>query len=322
LWNLKQTETASKGSIFMQRSADIHVQQLHTFRSVYQQGGYAAAARESNLSVPTVWQHCQSLEKLYRVRLFEKVGRRVRPTAAATQLHDAIDQLLVGLESTFDLVRNDEAKPDTIALVTGVRMMMEDLAEPLSVFRRRFPNRLLIRHGNNRRAEELIVSGEADLALTLEAGFQQESPQIHYEPAYFVDFLAVASKRHPFAVANTSSLRELVKHDLIVTTPGTHGRDALEQALHRERLSANIAVETDNSGFTIACVRTGMGLGILAGRLDGQLCRQLVTRSLRRQLGRRQIVFMWRKGRRLTDPALGLIEEVCRHHASAQGPNP
>lgn len=64
-------------------------------------------------------------------------------------------------------------------------------------------------------------------------------------------------------------MRELVKHPLVVTAPGTHGRDALDQTLHAQRLTAEIVVETDNSGFTIACVQAGMGLGILAGRPDG-----------------------------------------------------
>ena len=57
-----------------------------------------------------------------------------------------------------------------------------------------------------------------------------------------------------------------------------------------------------------------MGLGIVAGRPEGELCHDLTTRSLRKQLGRRQIVFMWRKGRRLTEPLLKLVEEVHRYH--------
>lgn len=297
------------------RATELSLQQLRTFRDVYELGGYAAAARKSLLSVPTVWQHIQSLEKQYGVGLFEKVGRRVEPTAAARRLYGAIDELLVGFESTFDLVTDEKQSSDTITLVSGVRMMMDDLADPLSSFRAKYPNRLLVRQGNNRRAEELLMSGQADLALSLEPGFQQQAAGIHYEPAYSVDFLAVAPKRHPFWQSRGSSLRALVKHDLVVTAPGTHGRDALEHALHREHLTANIAVETDNSGFTIACVRAGMGLGIVAGRPDGASCARLKTLSLRRQLGQRQIVFMWRKGRLMTDAICALIEEIRRQRS-------
>ena len=77
------------------RATELSLQQLRTFRDVYELGGYAAAARKSLLSVPTIWQHIQSLEKQYGVRLFEKVGRRVEPTTAATRLYGAVDELLV-----------------------------------------------------------------------------------------------------------------------------------------------------------------------------------------------------------------------------------
>ena len=301
-----------------QRCADLSVQQLRTFRHVYEQGGYAGAARTTGLSVPTVWQHIQTLEKLYDVKLFKKVGRRVSATSAADQLYGVITEIIAGLESTFELVRDANESCNSITLVTGVRMMLEDLAKPLRQFQRSHSTTLLIRHGNNRRAEELILSGEADIALTLDAGYQRESQSIHYEPAYYVDFLAVGPKSHPFFAADRTSLRELVKYDLVVSAPGTHGRDALDQALHQEHLKASIPVETDNSGFTIACVQAGMGLGILAGRPDGQLCRRLAVRSLRRQLGRRQIVFMWKKGRRLTLPLLDLIDEVRNYHLNGQ----
>mgnify|MGYP002628039454 CR=1 FL=1 len=291
------------------RSVDISIQQLHTFRKVMECGGYAAAAKVSHLSTPAVWQHIQALENAYGVQLFERVGRQVKPTAAATRLHEVVDEILVRLESAFDVVQESHSE-EAIRIVTGVRMMIEDLAGPFARFRQRHTNRLEIRHGNNARAEELLLAGETDIAMSLESGFQQESPLIHYEPAYLVEFFAVTNPDHPFAKAKPASLRSLVKHELIVTVPGTHGRNALDHALHKEGLHANIAVETDNSAFTFACVRVGMGVGIVAGRLNGELCKGLVIRSLRQQLGQRQIVFRWRKGQLLTEPVLDLIDEV------------
>lgn len=294
------------------RSVNISIQQLHTFRQVMDCGGYAAAAKVSHLSTPAVWQHIQALEKAYGIPLFHREGRQVKPTAAATRLHEIVDQILVRLESTFDYVQESHSE-EAIRIVTGVRMMIEDLAGPFARFRQQHSNRLEIRHGNNARAEELLLAGEADIALSLESGFQQESPLIHYEPAYLVEFFAVTNPGHPFAKAKTASLTSLtslVKHELIVTVPGSHGRNALDQALHKEGLRASIAVETDNSAFTFACVRVGMGVGIVAGRPDGELCKGLVIKSLRQQLGQRQIVFMWRKGQLLAERVLNLIEEV------------
>ena len=68
------------------RSAALSVQQLHTFRHVFRESGYSAAARASDLSVPSVWQQIQALERAYGVRLFQKVGRQVQPTDEAKRL--------------------------------------------------------------------------------------------------------------------------------------------------------------------------------------------------------------------------------------------
>lgn len=303
-------------STYLRQTPNVHIHQLETFRSVYQLGGYAAAAAESDLSVPTIWQHIQAVERAYGVRLFEKVGRRVEPTAAARKLHDALDSILVGLQSTYELMQSSDQQPAELTVVAGNRMMLEDLAQPLHSFRKKQGDRLAIHQGNNKRAEEMIIADEADLGLSLEPTPDRASSKIHYEPAYIVDFLAVCPKRHLYA-KSSGSLKELVRHPLVVTAPGTHGRQALEQALYRERLEADIVVETDNSGFTIACVQAGMGLGILAGRPDGKLCQKLAVRSLRKQLGRRQIVFMWRKGRHLSESLLALIEAVHSYYSSA-----
>ncbi|WP_372722703.1 LysR family transcriptional regulator [Novipirellula sp.] len=298
----------SSGSL--SRASELSVQQLQTFRCVYERGGYAAAAREMELSVPTVWQHIQTLQRLYRTDLFEKSGRGVVATAMATKLYSQVTELLAGLDSTFDLAEDNESDSRPITIVAGVRMMMEEIANPLQQFRQTWNNPLVLREGNNQIAEELILSGEADLALTLEPENENASPLIHFEPAYLVEFLAICKKGHPFAASPSNTLRELVKHDLVVTRPGTHGRDALDHTLHRERLTANVVAETDNSGFTIACVRSGLGVGVLAGRVNGELCRRLVVKSLRRHLGERQIAFMWKKGRRLSPAVQSLVDNI------------
>ncbi|GAB5406247.1 MAG: LysR family transcriptional regulator [Aureliella sp.] len=295
-------------------ASELSIQQLYTFKQVIESGGYAAAAKVSHLSVPSVWQHIQALERAYGVSLFQRVGRQVRPTSAAERLYEEVDEILTRIQSTFDLI---DAQPQAhaIRIVSGVRMFLEDLAEPMAQFRKTFSSPLTMLHGNNRRAEELLLAGDADLALTLAPGFQRESKQIVYEPAYEVEFVAVCKKSHPLARRPGPDLllSELVQHELIVTLPGTHGRDALDRALHDEGLTARFAVETDNSGFTIRCAAVGMGVGILAGRPGGELTKRLHVDSLRSQLGSRQIVFMWKRGRLLSEPLLALIELIKQH---------
>jgi DNA-binding transcriptional LysR family regulator len=211
--------------------------------------------------------------------------------------------VLAGLDSTFELVREQAGgHPPQLALVTGVRMMLEELGKPLARFHELHPGvRLRLMHGNDRTAERLILDADADLALTLEPGPGRMSQAISQERAYQIECLAVFPKDHPLATKRVLRVADLVAWPLVVGQPETHIRHLLDQALHREGLRdrLQLAAETDNSAATIACVRAGMGFGIVAGRVDGILSHNLVTRSLRRQLGHAWIVFLWKRGRQL-----------------------
>jgi len=167
-------------------------------------------------------------------------------------------------------------------------------------------------HGDNRMAGQLISAGDADLALTLEPGLRVATEALCYERAYRIECLALFPKRHPLARTRVLRLADLVAHPLVVGHAATYGGHLLDQALHREGLldRVRVAAETDNSAFTSACVRAGVGVGIVAGRADGMLSHGLVARSLRRQLGQAWIVFMWRQGRHLTAAVRTLMQFV------------
>jgi DNA-binding transcriptional LysR family regulator len=306
------------------KADELTVQQLRSFCAVYQRQSYSLAAKELGLSVPTVWEHVRLLEKRYASSLFERRGRRIFPTPIAESLHQSLLPLLAGIDSTFQIVRERAgAYPQHVTLVTGVRMMLEELGGPLARFRESHPGvSLRLLHGDDRTAQRLIVAGEADLALLLEPGPGRLHEAVSHERAYQIECLAIAPKDHALTRKRALRLAELVAHPLIVGRPETHIRNLLDQALHREGLLSRLqlAAETDNSAATIACARAGMGVGIVAGRMDGILSRDLATRSLRRQLGHAWIVFLWQKGRQLTSTLGDLMQLIHEEMASKNKP--
>jgi DNA-binding transcriptional LysR family regulator len=297
------------------RADELTVQQLRSFCTVYQRQSYSAAAKDLGMSVPTIWEQVRLLEQRYASSLFERRGRRIYPTPSAESLHQSLLPLLAGIDSTFQIVRERAgAHPQQLTLVTGVRMMLEELGPPLARFRELHPHtRLRLLHGDDRTAQRLIVAGEADLALSLEPSPGRLDEAVCHERAYQIQCLAITPKKHVVARKRALRLADLVACPLIVGRPETHIRNLLDQALYREGLldRLQLAAETDNSAATIACVRAGMGVGVVAGQMDGILSRDLATRSLRRQLGHAWIVFLWKKGRQLTE-TLGTLMRLVR----------
>jgi DNA-binding transcriptional LysR family regulator len=293
---------------------DLTLRQFRTFVRVVETGAYAETARQLGVSVPAVWSQVQSLESQYATRLFARAGRGIVVTDAGRALYDAVRPLLAGFDSTLQLVRDDPGDAEgVLTILTGVRMTLEDLGPVLKRFRQQFPLvSLRLMHGDNRKSEELLATGQADLALALDPGPGFRSEELQMERAYRLEYQAVLPARHPLATKSKLGLADLVEYPLILGASATYGRMLIDQAIHREQLSDRVrtAVETDNSAYTVACVRAGLGVGVIAGRPGGSLTRGLQCKSLAKSLGQAWIVFLWKKGKQLSSREAAFVDLV------------
>ena len=276
------------------RAESLSIQQVYSFCAVYEQGGYAGAAEYLGLSGPTIWEQMKTLERIYRTRLFERQGRAVQPTQAADVLYRLLSQVKSTVESSIEVIDAvDESKPRNIRIVAGVRMIQEELGGALASFRSKHPSvTLKLMTADNKEAQQLLLRDQADLALMNKPPADPDAPGIDPRSLYAIEYLAALPRRHPLAKKATFAIKDLIDQPLILGNTNTVGRKMLEDACFRHgfRHSLEIVAETDNSAITLACVRAGMGIGVLAGISTGLLTKALTTRSLSKELGLVQVV--------------------------------
>lgn len=302
------------GILTFNRAESLSVQQIHTFCRVYELGGYAGASEQLGLAGPTMWEQVKALERIYQTGLFQRSGRNIRPTPAGDVLYRLLTPLLATVESTFEILAEQADQGSLqIRLVTGVRMMLEELGQPLRDFKRSYPDLTLkFMTADNRVAQELLLEDKADLALLIEPPKDIVAHGIVWEKLYRIGYLAAFPPKHRLSKNENFTLQALVNEPLVVGNPNTVGRRMLEQALFRLGINSplRIAAETDNSAITLACVRAGIGIGIIAGRPDGNLTRDIKTRSLTNELGQVHVVAAYRKGRQLTNALKTLLDRL------------
>jgi DNA-binding transcriptional LysR family regulator len=283
------------------RVESLSMSQVYSFCTVYEQGGYAAAADILGLSGPTIWEQMKALERIYANKLFERKGRTVHPTQAAVVLYRVLSQVKATIESSIAVVDSaDETKPRAIRIVAGVRMIQEELGGALVSFRSKHPSVMMkLMTADNREAQQLLLHDQADLALMIEPPPDLVAAGIETQSLYAIEYLAALPRRHPLGKRATLSINDLIDQPLILGNTNTVGRRMLEDACFRQgmRQPLNIVAETDNSAITLACVRAGMGIGVLAGISTGVLTKALTTRSLSTELGLVQVVAAKRTGR-------------------------
>jgi DNA-binding transcriptional LysR family regulator len=298
------------------RAEALSMQQVVTFCRVYELGGYAQASEELGLAGPTMWEQVKTLEKIYRTSLFVRVGRSIQPTPAGKALHKVLSPLLATVESSFEVLAEQmQTGSKRIRLVTGVRMMLEELGEPLRQFLADHPeHQLRLMTADNQAAQEFVLEDKADIALLIEPPREVVLPGITCHSLYPIDYLVAFPPRHKLTRRANFELSDLEHESLIVGNPHTVGRQMLEHAWFRHGIKTpmKIVVETDNSAITIACVRAGAGIGIIAGRPDGNLSKHTSTKLLTKELGQVNVVAAIRSGRQLTTALETLLKILGR----------
>ena len=116
------------------------LQAMQVFLSVADEGGFTAAARRLDLSVPSVTRLVADLEAHLGTRLLQRTTRRVHLTPAGAQYAEQARLILLAVDSAFALVQDStEALSGTLRVVAAP-VFAEFLIAPLLVpFRAAFP---------------------------------------------------------------------------------------------------------------------------------------------------------------------------------------
>lgn len=83
----------------------LNLDQLRSLIEVIACGSFTAAAQELNLTQPAVSLHVQELESRFKVKLVDRVGRRISPTPAGTELAAIGQRLLDEVDETHRVMR-------------------------------------------------------------------------------------------------------------------------------------------------------------------------------------------------------------------------
>jgi LysR family cys regulon transcriptional activator len=257
----------------------------------------------------------RGLERYFEAVLLESAGGDVRPTAEGRQLLNLTLPILAGLESAKEVLHQHRGRPpESITLASGMRMLLEEVGDALPNFLKQYPSvRLKCLHVEDRAIEAMVEHGEANLGLMLAPTASRRSDStLLYEPAYARSFELITPPRHPLLRKRALRLGDVLRHPLVIGTPGTSSRQRIEELLHREGLSGKlrVAVESNSAAMTFAYVRAGAGIGIAPGYQRGSLGRGLGTRSLGHWLGEARYVFVWLRGAYIPPATRALADSI------------
>jgi DNA-binding transcriptional LysR family regulator len=237
----------------------VDLRQLRSFVAVAEAGGFSKAAGGLRLSQPALWRQVRALEAELGVRLFDRVGRRVRLTGPGEDLVAQGRDLLARAESLGERARTFGAGDTGVFRLGATPQTLESLAGFLAHWRRSFPrvSLQLIEDGGAQLLDRL-EAGEIHLALTFGG-----DPRFHYRLLRPIRLLAVVQTGHRLAHGRTIEVADLVRERLLLLRPGFGSREWLDAAGRVVHARPHILVESGAPSTLIALARAGHGVAVI-----------------------------------------------------------
>lgn len=244
----------------------MNFQQLRYVRETVRQGlNLTEAANKLFTSQPGVSKQIRELENELGVEIFVRRGKRlVSLTEPGRMVVKIIDELLQHADNLRVAAREfqDQAS-GTLAVATTHTQARYALPVVVRQFKRRYPKvHLTLKQGNPQQLAEMVLAGEADLAIATEA--LDHYPKLLAMPGYQWNHCVVVPAKHPLAKSERVTLEELARYPLVTYDPAFAGRTHIDEAFAARGLHPDIVLSAIDADVIKTYVELEMGIGVVA----------------------------------------------------------
>jgi len=244
----------------------MNFQQLRYIRETVRQGlNLTEAAKKLFTSQPGVSKQIRELENELGVEIFVRNGKRITAlTEPGRAVVEVIEHLLQEAENLKQVGREfrDQAA-GTLAIATTHTQARYSLPKVISAFKGRYPRvHLTIKQGNPPQLAEMVIAGEADIAIATEA--LDQYPKLLALPGYQWHHCIVAPPKHPLLKEKRVTLDALARFPIVTYDPAFAGRSRVDEAFRSQGLAPDIVLSAVDSDVIKTYVELGLGIGIVS----------------------------------------------------------
>ncbi len=234
---------------------------LQTFKTLAEELHFTRTADRMNYAQSSVTAQIQGLEAEFGVRLFERIGKRVRLTGAGERLLHYANDILRLVEEARTAVPGDTEPRGRLTIGAVESLCTYRLTPVLAEYRSRFPQvELVFRTGICADLRKEVAQGNLDVAFTLEETGTDD--RLVFEVLLEERMLVLAQSGHPLTRKNGVHAADLEGETILVTEPGCSYRTMFEQSLVAAGLRGP-KIEFASVEAIKQCVISGLGVTLL-----------------------------------------------------------
>jgi DNA-binding transcriptional LysR family regulator len=239
--------------------------QLRTFCTVARLNSFSRAAEELHLTQPAVSAQVFALEEFLKVKLFDRVGKRISLSEAGRAVLKGGEEILgrVG-EMRRELDELSGLRAGTLAIGASQVIGVYLLPRLLAAFRTAYPGiELSVEIEPARRIAELLASNEVDVALVGE-GTPFNDERIAMKPVLHDDLILIVPVSHIFAQMKSVKLASLTEMPFIFPRRDSASSESVLEQLAGRGIRPLSVLELGNIGAVKRAVEAGMGVSIVS----------------------------------------------------------
>ncbi len=243
---------------------------LHQFRfvreAVRQNFNLTEAAKALYTSQPGVSKAIIELEEELGIDIFSRHGKRIRGlTEPGKQVLKSVETILQELEGLKRIGKEFAAQDaGSFTIATTHTQARYSLPTVIQAFAQKFPKvRLSLLQGNPKQVAEMVLNGQADLAIATES--ISDIDGLISLPCFQWEHMLVVPAEHPLLKSKAITLEEIAQYPLITYDAAFAGRNRIDQAFTRRALKPDVLLEAIDADVIKTYVELGMGVGIIAG---------------------------------------------------------
>ena len=234
--------------------------QLRAFHAVASEGSFTKAAGALHVTQPTLSGQVKTLEKTYGVRLFDRRGRRVSPTALGQELL-VLTRRLFSLEAETEHLLSASQGLRKGHLRVGADAPYHVTAA-LSAFTQRYPGiQISLTVGNSAELAHDLLEHKLDVAVL--ANVTGDS-RFFAKPLRHDRLVAFVAKTHPWARRRRIDLADLSEQRLVLREQGSATRQIFETAMARRGLRRGEVLDMNSREAVRETVAAGLGVGVVS----------------------------------------------------------
>ncbi|ARU31784.1 transcriptional regulator CysB [Sulfuriferula sp. AH1] len=244
------------------------LQQLRYFYEIAKQGlNVSLAAEKLHTSQPGISKQIQLLEEELGVDILVRHGKRVTGITepgqtilliAERMLHDMENLKRVGADFVNETV-------GSLSIATTHTQARYALPSVIKTFSERYPGvQLRLHQGNPTQIVEMVLSGEADIAIATEAIALCD--ELVMLPCHQWNRCVITQPGHPLLSERTLTLERIAEYPIITYDFAYSGRSLLNKAFTEHNLSPNVVLTAIDADVIKTYVELGLGIGIMASQ--------------------------------------------------------